>query len=330
ACGGAHKRLALSIAPGLHCSAMPQASPQRRKATARLSPSLPWLVGALLFLPLIWPLRQLRLASMRQFLQSTGYEASYYLPPRTWLPTLALGFREAFADLIWIRALIYFGDEILHRGAVDFAYDYGRAILTLDPDFRQVYTWAATATTYRSQGAGVSEVKRSVAFLRDGVRRFPDDGQLAWQLGAALAYELAPLLHGASAKERAKLEAAEHFIAAARRGHGPPWLVLSNAAELKRLGRQAQAVQHLEEMYAAVRDPEVKTQIARQIAALRSQSHLEALKRVSQKLARAHRQNYPYAPFALGLLLGPRPLAKPQGMLRPAELHPPPDAPRKR
>jgi len=55
---------------------------------------------------------------MDHYLSMQAYEDIYYLPPPKWLQVMSLGHRRAVADLIWLRALIYFGDEFVNRGAV--------------------------------------------------------------------------------------------------------------------------------------------------------------------------------------------------------------------
>ena len=65
------------------------------------------------------------------------------------------GWREALADLIWMRALVYYGDEIVHEGDVEFVFEYGDAIEALDPDLVSVYRWVGTAGIYRPQAITV-------------------------------------------------------------------------------------------------------------------------------------------------------------------------------
>ena len=45
-------------------------------------------------------------------------------------------------------------------------------------------------------------LSEAVEFLERGARRFPDDGEMAWDLGASLAYELVPRVDDPEEKER--------------------------------------------------------------------------------------------------------------------------------
>jgi len=249
----------------------------------------------------------LRARSMAHLQATQRYEDVYYVPPPHWLPVMSLGFDRALADLLWIRALLYFGEEVEHRGDVEHAYDYADAILALDPDFRRVYRWIAMAAMYRPGGFTIADVRRGIDYLELGVERFPDDGELAWDLGASLAHELAPHLEDPEEKREARRRGVAHMQAAARRGAGPPWLVLSNASQLLRLGQTEQAIRHLEEMYASVDDPDVRRGIERRLAELRSQAAAEALRQTVQELEARRATSFPYVPPGLFLLLGERP-----------------------
>lgn len=252
-------------------------------------------------------MRALRLRSMAHYLGTQRYEDIYYLPPPAWLEVFSLGHREALAGLVWARALVYFGEEVRHQGEVRHVFDYAEAIVTLDPDFRAAYAWVGSAAIYRTGSVTEADVRRAISYLERGARRFPNDGQLAWNLGATYAYELPPLLADERAREEAKRIGTEHLEVAARLGAGPPWLVLANASQLRRLGQTEQAIRHLEEMYSTVRDPETRDQIEAQLGALRSQAYAEALRRTVEELEQRRRRDFPYVGPDLFLLLGPRP-----------------------
>jgi len=247
--------------------------------------------------------RQLRQSAAAERDTTETYEDIYYLPPPAWLPVFSLGYREALADLIWMRALVYFGEEFRERGAGRHVFDYGEAILALDPDFRRVYRWIGMAGIYRPNAVSVADTRRAVGFLERGVARFPNDGELAWDLGATEMYELVPMLPAGPEKDALKLQAATHMMTAARLGAGPAWLVLANATQLERLGKMEQAARHLEEMYGSVQDPDLRSQIATQIAAIRGRSEAEAFERANRQLDAAHRRDYPYLPLGLYVLV---------------------------
>ncbi len=247
-----------------------------------------------------------RAAAAAHYDATQRYEDVYYVPPPAWLPVFSLGHDEALADLLWMRALVYFGDEIRHRGEVAHVFDYADAILTLDPDFKRVYRWVGVGALYRTGTVTVDDMKRAVDYLERATRRFPDDGEVAWDLGGTLLYELVPQLPVGDEREAYRRRGVAALQVAARRGGGPPWLVLSNAATLRRLGQTEQAIRHLEEMYASVRDPDVRDQIGAQLEALRSRAYAEAFERANQELEAERLRDYPYVDPTMHVLLRPR------------------------
>jgi hypothetical protein len=138
---------------------------------------------------------------------------------------------------------------------------------------------------------------------------FPDDGPLARDTGASLAYELAPLLQDPEEKARVQARGVEHMQIAVRLGAAPSWQVLTNATHLRHLGRVDQAIRHLEEMYAATRDPAVRRQMVIELEHLRSAAHAEAFRHAHEQLEQQRLRDYPYLHPTLYLLVGSRPPA---------------------
>jgi tetratricopeptide (TPR) repeat protein len=245
----------------------------------------------------VWSLRG---RAMDQYLETQAYEDIYYLPPPSWLQVMSLGYRRALADLIWLRALIYFGDEFENRGAVKHVFNYGESMLALDPDFRRVYRWVGVAAVYTPTGSPTEFIERAIDVLRRGVARFPDDGQLAWDAGATIMYELLPHLPKDDPdRERLRTEGNEHMMAAARLGAGPDWLVITNATALRKLGEKERELRHLEEMYALVRDPAVKAQIRIRLSQLQDEAYAEAFRRVNEEFEQRRKDEFPYVPSTL-------------------------------
>ena len=242
----------------------------------------------------------LRGRAMDHYLSMQAYEDIYYLPPPEWLQVMSLGHRHALADLIWLRALIYFGEEFENRGAVKHVFNYGESMLALDPDFQRVYRWIGVAGVYTPTGSPREFIERAIDVLRRGVERFPDDGDLAWDAGATITYELLPNLPKDD-PDRARLESDgnDYMRAAARLGAGPAWLVLTNATSLRKLGKRERELRHLEEMYAVVRDPKVKAQIEIRLTQLRNREYAEAFRSANEEFELRRADAFPYMPSAL-------------------------------
>jgi hypothetical protein len=258
------------------------------------------IIGVVVILGVVAGTWSLRGRAMDHYLAMQTYEDIYYLPPPEWLQVMSLGHRQALADFIWLRALIYFGDEFANRGAVKHVFNYGESMLALDPDFRRVYRWVGVAGVYTPLGSSPEVMARSIDVLRRGVERFPDDGELAWDTGATIMYELVPHLDKDDPdRERLRAEGNEHMMTAARLGAGPDWLVITNATALRKLGEGDRELHHLEEMYAVVRDPKVKSQIEIRLSQLRDRAYSEAFRSANQEFELRRLNDFPYMPSAL-------------------------------
>ncbi|MGB5374824.1 MAG: hypothetical protein WBM75_06965 [Polyangiales bacterium] len=245
----------------------------------------------------IWSLRG---RAMDQYLGTQTYEDIYYLPPPQWLEVMSLGHRRALADLIWLRALIYFGDEFANQGSVKHVFNYGDSMLAIDPDFKRVYRWVGMAAVYTPTGSSTEVIARAIDVLRRGAERFPNDGELAWDAGATISYELLPHLPKDDPdRQRLKAEGNEYMMAAARLGAGPAWLVISNATSLRKLGQTDRELRHLEEMYAVISDPKVKAQIEIRLTQLRDEAYAEAFRSTNEEFEKRREEEFPYIPSTL-------------------------------
>lgn len=262
--------------------------------------ALAW-VGASIVLVL--SARALRLEATETALGTQRYEDLYYVPPPAWLKVFSLGHDEALADLLWVRALVYFGDELKERGQVRHALKYADAIVTLDPDFKRVYRWAGVAGMYKPVDVSPEEIREAVEFLERGAARFPTDGELAFDVGASYLFELAPRLEDPEEKERARRVGIEYLQSAARLGGGPDWLVFTNTTQLVSLGETERAIAHLMEMYSIVDDEATRRQIATELEGLRHRAEAEGLEAAWRDLDERRFLELPYTDRDLFMLL---------------------------
>ena len=243
---------------------------------------------------LAWATRATRLVAFNAHHESQTYEDVYYLPPAEWLPVLSLGYRTAGADLLWCRSLVYFGEEFIRKGTVRHLFNYANAIIALDPDFKSVYPWVAMAAMYRAGDFDLKEAMHAADYLRTAVKRWPDDGKLAWELGSMLKFEIYPYVANDPAlRDKISEEAAQHLSTAAVLGAGPAWLALNSSSLLQRLGKTEQAIQHLEEVYGSVPDESLKAEIAQRLASLRSETYAAAVSEANEQFEAQHQDSYP-------------------------------------
>jgi hypothetical protein len=268
--------------------------------------------------------------SLRQDLSRTWHrgqrsEDVYYLPPEDWLPVMSLHYHSALADLLWMKSLLYFGEQTVQRGETKYLFGYVDAIVALDPNFRAIYQWVAMAGLYHSGTVTLEDGYRVVDYLERAVDRWPDDGELAWELGATLRFELAPLIKDPVEKNRMLEAAMEPLETAARLGAGPRWLAGLNAQLLRKLGHAAQAIRHLEEMYDTVDSESEREQMQLQLARLKSESYATAFRAAVEQLEESRTREFPYLSTNMFLLVGDKISSSRKALLQARHIPPLPD-----
>ena len=62
-----------------------------------------------------------------------------YLPSGSYLKQSAMGYEQAWADLLWLRAIGYYADQLTEEGKFTYLYHMLDIITTLDPKFLYPY-----------------------------------------------------------------------------------------------------------------------------------------------------------------------------------------------
>src|SRR5262249_33944472 len=87
-----------------------------------------------------------------------------YLPRTDALRLLTIGYREFWADVLWLRSINYFGEH-LHTDHKYKALDrYLEAVIGLDPKFQGVYRYAGTVTMYNLRRISRKSVMKSLHY----------------------------------------------------------------------------------------------------------------------------------------------------------------------
>jgi hypothetical protein len=248
-----------------------------------------------------------RIDSQHHYLSTQRYEDVYYTPPPAWLHVFSLGHREALAGLLWLRMLVYFGEDLVQRGTTLHLYQYADAIVSLDPMFIRAYRWIAVAGAYRPSNRGIEDVRKGIDYLERASKLAPDDGVLAWDLGSFYLYELRPMLKDPKEREEATRKATEHIRVAILHKGAPPWVSLSSAGFLENMGQREQQIAFLQEAYALASSDYARDQIAALLGRLRSESFAEAFTREQARAEELRKRDFPYLDIELFLQVGPKP-----------------------
>jgi hypothetical protein len=231
-----------------------------------------------------------------------------YLPAPQHLRLMSLGYREALADLIWIRALIFAGSHITDEQLTWSDY-YVEAVTDLSPRFHRPYLWGGITAIY--SGASTvdrSAVERAAAIYRRGLDKFPESHELHYTLAMLLLHQ-APSTPGFSPAELAELkkEGVEAIRKAAAFGAGP--LVRRYAATLITEQASSQmAIQFLENQLLEAEDPTLRRTLQNKLRKLAGQEASQAIEELRRSfLTERDAANAAYVPDTLWAVIRPAP-----------------------
>ncbi|MFQ5698656.1 MAG: tetratricopeptide repeat protein [Myxococcota bacterium] len=197
---------------------------------------------------------------------SPGSVAVGALPDGHVVRIFSLGFERIVADLFWLRAVNYVGDE--RSASVGYA-DAGRLatlITDIDPRFKTVYVLMHSVLTSLAH-----QPKAAIELLDKGIRHLPD----SWRLHFLQGYSYFMYEHDWA-------RAAHEMRAAAERG-GPSYLPLLAARLYSRAGDPETAIAFVIARLQQEKIPEVRAELE---ARLRDLEIVADLRRIDAAVAR--------------------------------------------
>ena len=187
-----------------------------------------------------------------------------YAPSPTAATFVSLGYREAAADLFWVRLTGYFGGDKTTANGVAGLVD---AILALDPEFTRAYEWGARAMTLAHFGVDQATYEHAIAVLEAGRAKLPRDYHLPYLEGQIYMQDLATT--DAHQRHAWDDRAALLFETTSRLPGAPTELSSQVAIMRTRLGQHERAIKDLEETLALGGDnPRVRERVLEQLAQL--------------------------------------------------------------
>ncbi|EDM73835.1 hypothetical protein PPSIR1_16275 [Plesiocystis pacifica SIR-1] len=225
-----------------------------------------------------------------------------YLPPPQHLQPMSLGYREALADLIWIRAVIFAGDRI---GATNYSWimEYLEAIYTLSPQFRRPYAWGGVAFIYSGEAIDRDMVDRAIELYRRGIAHFPEDHELLFALGMLLTRDVQSVAGYDEVERELAMEEGTALIRKAAAFGAPP-LVRQLAATLVTQGGADQlAIQFLESQLMQAEDEEHRRLLRQKLESVVGEAGFEQVQRLRADFEAEHQADLPYVHPDLYVLL---------------------------
>jgi hypothetical protein len=226
-----------------------------------------------------------------------------YLPRTEVMRAASLGHTELVADLVWVRAVVYAGEQIGHHGRMRWLDRYLETIVALDGAFKRPYKWAGVITMYNGRVITNEMVRGSNHYLSLAETHFPDDWEFPFMLGCNYLYELRT--NDLAQKEEWRRKGAEYIRRAALLRGSPPWLPLLAATLYTRAGQDDVAIRHLEEVYASTEDPKIREQVKWKLMSLKASSDARHIEELRARIDEGRKAWAPYAPVDLYILVGP-------------------------
>jgi len=115
-------------------------------------------------------------------------EDTYYLPGPDMTKLMSLGYRAAFADLIFAHVLVSHGLHFQEKRRFEFVANYLDTITQLDPSFREPYRLADTLITMQPTPPTFEDYREARRIQARGLEVFPYDQELWLIAGQYLAY----------------------------------------------------------------------------------------------------------------------------------------------
>lgn len=217
------------------------------------------------------------------------------VPPGEVLRRLDLGHHSLMADLLFIRANLYYGQHILSDEEFPWLQHLIEVMLSLDPDFKKAYLWAAMVTTFnKRQLVTLDEAAyaRANAILARGMARFPDDHRFPLRIAFNLYYNLGQLD-----------EAMPYFERAASLPGAPRWIREKLIDLYAKKGDLGMAERVLRQLVGEAEDPVLAQGLRDRLALLTQKaSDLEDVRR-TERLVKDWEETLYYVPFPLYLTI---------------------------
>ncbi|MCX4245855.1 hypothetical protein [Paraliomyxa miuraensis] len=227
-----------------------------------------------------------------------GHEVAVLPTPRT-LEVMSLGYREAIADLVWVRALVFAGENLGHTDTV-MVERYVWAISALAPRFHRPYLWGGITAIYG--GAGKIDrtmVQSASRIYRAGLRRFPESHELLYAHGMLLTHQVGST-PGFSPAEKEALQAEGIELIRKAAAHGADPLVRRYAATLITEHATDQlAIQFLESQLVEAEDEAHRRLLRLKLGGLVGREGVERLERLREAFVAEQQRVAPYVPDSL-------------------------------
>ncbi len=228
----------------------------------------------------------------------------FFLPPPEQVVTMSLGYRHAFADVLWAHMLVGQGLRLREHRRFDTLLELYDTVNALDPSFRTPYVMADALITFNliptteatkditaNQTLPFRDVQKAREVMERGVKALPDDAELWLTLGQFVAY-VAPnsymddRLDEAAQWRREGVEYLKKAVELSGGNSAISWQAMGGATILREAGELDASVRFYERVYAVTDDEELRRDIEARLAVLRERRQSEIAKLDATRLQR--------------------------------------------
>ncbi len=207
------------------------------------------------------------------------FESLLYLPTGRFIKSAVLGFDELAADILYVKAIGYFGGHYLSDREYEWLYHILDVVTTLSPAFKDPYEFGAIILALEA-----GEIENSNRLLKKGIKHSPRYWRFPFYLGFNYFFYLGDYQSAAFYMERAS------------RSPGHPAYLPSLTSRLYAEARNPEyAIEFLIEIYKGTEDEMIKKEIEVRIKELIIERDLNLL----EKMVRRYVQLYNHTPLSL-------------------------------
>lgn len=168
-----------------------------------------------------------------------------YIPSGRLLPYLSLGHDQFMADLLWLKALLYFGKHYLTDKNYPYFFHILDIITNLDKRFKEAYLLGGIILSLE-----LDAVEESNMLLEKGMENIPDDWRIPFYIGFNYWYYM-----------NEHIQAAKYISISARLKGAPSYLTRLASTLYIKGGQKEVALSFLIEIYNNTEDERIKAQI---------------------------------------------------------------------
>lgn len=137
------------------------------------------LIGALFVLLLLnYSFAKLSIEQRHVPLQVSPSEQTYVLPSANVITASFLNYHTFASDLLWMKALVYFGSNQIRNHSVELLPKYTMTASELDPYFYELYKWYPDVYIGAKYPVTEERIEQTNQFLERGMKYFPRDHRL--------------------------------------------------------------------------------------------------------------------------------------------------------